>query len=85
MIFYQILFIFFFVLSLIHIIVIREGVGIPRTAYLIPGRRGMWGGRCRDFRRHFRRRRCRRFRRRRSPGVGRATPPRPTLGALGPI
>ena len=67
-----------------------EGVGIPRTAYLIPGRRGMWGGRCRDVRRRFRRRRRFRFRFRRcSPGwvtaVGRATHPRPTLGPMGPM
>ena len=32
---------------------------MPRTAYLIPGRGGKWGGRCRDVRR----RRFRRFRR----------------------
>ena len=61
-----------------------EGV---RTAYLIPGRGGMWGGRCRDARRRFRRFRFRR--RRRSPGwvaaAGRATHPRPTLGPMGPM
>ena len=54
---------------------------MPQTAYLIPGRGGMWGGWCRDVRR---RRRFRRFRRRRrfrlrSPGWvaagGRATHP----------
>ena len=71
---------------------------MPRAAYLIPGRGGMWGGRCRDvrrrrfrFRRRFRRRF--RFRRRRSPGwvaaVGRATHPRPTrdppMGPIGPM
>ena len=39
---------------------------MPRTAYLIPGRGGMWGGWRRDVRRRFRRRfRLRRFR---SPG-----------------
>ena len=56
---------------------------MPRTAYLIPGRGGKWGGRCRDVRRRrFRRRRFRRrrFRRRlRSSGWvaagGRATHP----------
>ena len=34
---------------------------MPRTAYLIPGRGGKWGGRCRDVRRRrrFRRRRLR--------------------------
>ena len=54
---------------------------MPRTAYLIPGRGGKWGGRCRDFRRRrFRRRRFRRRRRRlRSSGWvaagGRATHP----------
>ena len=54
---------------------------MPRTAYLIPGRGGKWGGWRRDVR--FRRRRFRRFRRRfrrlRSPGWvaagGRATHP----------
>ena len=39
---------------------------MPRTAYLIPGRGGKWGGWRRDVRRRFRRfrRRFRRFRRR---------------------
>ena len=54
-----------------------EGVGLPRAAYLIPGRGGL-GGRWRRnvrFRRRFRRRRFRRSRRRfrrRSSRVGRA-------------
>ena len=52
---------------------------MPRTAYLIRGRGGKWGGRCRDVRR----RRFRRFRRRRSPGWvaagGRATHPVGTI------
>ena len=65
---------------------------MPRTAYLIPGRGGMWGGRCRDVRRRFRRRfrRFRRFRfrrRRRSPGWvaagGRATHPAGPAGRAG--
>ena len=48
---------------------------VPWTAYLIPGRGGKWGGRCRDvrFRRRFRRRRFRRFRSRggsRDPPAG---------------
>ena len=46
---------------------------MPRTAYLIPGRGGKWGGWRRDVRRRFRRRRFR------SPGWvaagGRATHP----------
>ena len=50
---------------------------MPRTAYLIPGRGGKWGGWRRDVRRRFRRRF--RFRRFRSPGWvaagGRATHP----------
>ena len=54
---------------------------MPRAAYLIPGRGGLWAGWRRDVRR-FRRRRFRRLRRLRSPGwvaaVGRATHPRPT-------
>ena len=44
---------------------------VPRTAYLIPGRGGKWGGWRRDVRRfrRFRFRRFRfRFRRLRSPG-----------------
>ena len=72
-----------------------EEVGVPRAAYLIPGRGGLGGGWRRDvrfrrrrFRRRFRRRRFRRFRRR-SPRVGRAggraTHPRPTLGPMGPM
>ena len=60
---------------------------MPRTAYLIPGRGGKWGGRCRDVRR--RRFRRRRFRRRHSPrwlaAVGRVTHPRPALGPMGSI
>ena len=52
---------------------------MPRTAYLIPGRGGKWGGWRRDVRRRFRFRRRRRFRRFRSPGWvaagGRATHP----------
>ena len=62
--------------------IIRVRGLVPRTAYLIPGRGGKWGGRCRDVRRRrrFRRRRFRRRRRRfRSPGWvaagGRATHP----------
>ena len=57
---------------------------MPRAAYLIPGRGGLWAGWRRDVRRFRRRRFRRRFRRfrLRSPGwvaaVGRATPPRPT-------
>ena len=50
---------------------------MPRAAYLIPGRGGMWGGWRRDVRRRFRRRF--RFRRLRSSGWvaagGRATHP----------
>ena len=50
---------------------------VPRTAYLIPGRGGKWGGWRRDVRRRRFRRRFRRFRRFRSPGWvaagGRAT------------
>ena len=42
---------------------------VPRTAYLIPGRGGKWGGRCRDVRRRFRFRRRRRFRLRSSGWV----------------
>ena len=63
---------------------------MPRTAYLIPGRGGKWGGRCRDVRRRrFRRRRFRRRRRRRrlrSSGWvaagGRATHPAGLAGRL---
>ena len=69
-----------------------EGVGVPRAAYTIPGRGGLWGGWRRDVRcrrRRFRRFRFRRRRRRRSPRVGRAggraTHPRPTLGPMGPM
>ena len=56
---------------------------MPRAAYLIPGRGGLWAGWRRDVRRFRRFRfRRRRFRRLRSPGwvaaVGRATHPRPT-------
>ena len=74
-----------------HGFVIRVRGLVPRTAYLIPGRGGMWGGRCRDVRRRRFRRFRRRFRRRRlrSPGWvaagGRATNPRPTLGPMGPM
>ena len=57
---------------------------MPRTAYLIPGRGGKWGGWRRDVRRRFRLRR-RRFRLR-SPGWvaarGRATHPAGRLAAL---
>ena len=58
---------------------------MPRTAYLIPGRGGKWGGWRRDVRRRFRRFRFRRFRfrRLRSPGWvaagGRATHPVGTI------
>ena len=77
---------FLFYKMLIYIYFIRVRGLVPRTAYLIPGRGGKWGGWRRDVRRfrfrRFRFRRRRRFRRRfrlRSPGWvaagGRATHP----------
>ena len=50
-----------------------KGARVPRAAYLIPGRGGLWGGRCRDVRRfrRFHRRFCFRRRFRRSPRMGR--------------
>ena len=54
---------------------------MPRTAYLIPGRGGMWGGWRRDVRRRFRRFR-RRFRLRSSGWVAAGGSRDPPAGQL---